>query len=171
MNRVLSVITPNGTALAEWAAQFGGAPGFVASNWLQEWGLDLSRFESDREARNTASYRPALDSPRGPRAIRETLQAIDELWTLCDPGGVGGFPYLDRHLLREVLVELFESGGDSRKHLGWQGEVRATRRANARRDQYWAFAWRDREGPELSRGCEKVSAPDRRKWNEGGGSC
>ena len=126
MNRVLSVITPNGTALAEWADHFGGAPGFVARNWLQEWGLDLSRFESDKKARNTASYRPALDARRGPRGFSETLRAIDELWTLCDPGGVGGFPYLDRHLLREVLVELFGIGGDSRRTMA--GRQRYARR-------------------------------------------
>lgn len=111
-DRLLGVIRPEGIPLADWIAQFGGSAQFVTENWLRKWGLDLRRLRSDREARNLASYRPACVSGAPPAGVEKTLAAVDELWTLCDPRGGGGFPYLDRHLLRQVLVQLFELEGD-----------------------------------------------------------
>ncbi|MYE84917.1 MAG: hypothetical protein F4X31_01550 [Gammaproteobacteria bacterium] len=111
-DRLLGIIRPSGIALAEWIEQFGGSAQFVTSNWLEKWGLDLRRLESDRDARNLASYRPASLSGAPPAGVEQTIAAVDELWTLCEPGGGGGFPLMDRHLLRQVLVQLFERQGD-----------------------------------------------------------
>lgn len=113
MDRVLGIVSPAGIPLAEWVGQFGGAAGFVARNWLDTWGLDLARLEADREARNESSYRPASLTGAGPRDIGKTIDALDELWTLCNPRGGGGFPVMDEHLLREVVTQLFEAGGGS----------------------------------------------------------
>ena len=111
-DRLLGVIRPGGIPLAEWIAQFGGSAQFVTQNWLRKWGLDLRRLRSDRDARNLASYRPASVSGATPAGVEKTIAAVDELWTLCDPRGGGGFPFMDRHLLRQVLVQLFELQGD-----------------------------------------------------------
>ena len=111
-NRLLGVIRPGGRPLKEWIEQFGGSAQFVTVNWLGKWGLDLQRLGSDRDARNLASYRPASVSGASPAGVEQTLAAVNELWTLCEPGVGGGFPCLDRHLLRQVLVQLFERGSD-----------------------------------------------------------
>ena len=111
-DRLLGVIQPGGIPLTQWIEQFGGSTRFVTRNWLRKWGLDLRRLRSDRDARNLASYRPASVSGAPPAGVEQTIAAVDELWTLCDPGGGRGFPFMDRHLLRQVLVQLFERRGD-----------------------------------------------------------
>ncbi|WP_446830481.1 hypothetical protein [Candidatus Foliamicus sp.] len=113
--RLMGIIRPDGIPLAQWIGQFGGSAQFITHSWLEQWGLDLERLKSDRKARNQASYRPAIVSGSPPADVEQTIFAVDELWTLCDPGGSGGFPVMDRHLLRRVLVLLFELKGDGLK--------------------------------------------------------
>ncbi len=100
---VLQSIKPGGLSLSEWLDQFGAGSQFVATEWLHQWGLDLSRLADDREARNVASYRPTAFTTPGSRAIDDTMKGILEFWRMCDPGADGGFPVLDRHLLRRSL--------------------------------------------------------------------
>ncbi len=119
-DRLLGVIRPCGIPLRDWIEQFGGSARFVTRNWLSKWGLDLRRLRSDRDARNLASYRPTSVSGAQPAGIEQTIAAVGELWTLCDPGGGGGFPFMDRHLLRQVLVQLFERRGGG---LGVPGKM------------------------------------------------
>ena len=101
---LFQVIRPGGLPLREWLDQFSVGSNFIASEWLRQWGLDLSRLTRDREARNLASYRPTTFTSPGPRPIGDTLEAIQQFWEICEPGAVGGFPVLDRHLLRRSLA-------------------------------------------------------------------
>ena len=96
-------IQPGGLPLWDWLNQFSVGSRFVAAEWLCQWGLDLSRLADDRDARNLASYRPTAFTTPGPRPIRDTMKGILQLWEVCDPGASGGFPVLDRHLLRRGL--------------------------------------------------------------------
>ena len=75
----------------------------MATAWLRQWGLDLSRLTNDRYARNIASYRPTTFTSPGPRSISDTMKTILRLWEMCGPGANGGFPVLDRYLLRHGL--------------------------------------------------------------------
>ena len=102
------VIKPGGILLQDWLDQFSAGSGFIASEWLQRWGLDLSRLTKDRDARNLASYRPTAFTSPGPRPIGDTMEAILRFWEICEPGAVGGFPILDRHLLRRSLALISE---------------------------------------------------------------
>ena len=111
-DRLLAVIRPGGIPLREWIRQFNGSGQFVTSNWLEKWGLDLERLRSDRDARNLASYRPASLNGAPPAGIEKTIGAVDRLWTMCEPGGVGSFGLLDLHLVRQALVQIVERGGD-----------------------------------------------------------
>lgn len=105
---VVRSITPNEIPLSDWLSQFSLGGRFL-STLLQEWGLDLSRLASDRSARNVASYQPTAFSGSGPRAVDDTIRGILQFWEVCEPGPSGGFPILDRHLLRRSL------------ELGWHG--------------------------------------------------
>ena len=106
---VLKVIRPGGLPLQDWLEQFSGGAGFIASAWLRQWGLDLSRFADDREARNLASYRPTAFISSGPESIGETVNFILKFWEICDPETNGGFPILDKNLLRISLELIFKS--------------------------------------------------------------
>ena len=97
-------IKPGGIYLREWLEQFSAGPNVIATEWLQQWGLDLSRLTADRKARNLVSYRPTAFISSGPRPIGDTMEAIQQFWEICEPGAMGGFPILDRYLLRRSLA-------------------------------------------------------------------
>ena len=100
---ILKLIKPGGVRLSEWLRQFSAGSKFLASHWLKQWGLDLSRLVADRDARNMASYRPTGFTTPGPRSISSIMENILQIWEVCDPGAIGGFPILDCHLLRSSL--------------------------------------------------------------------
>ena len=107
-NAVLGAIKPGGLPLADWLRQISSGTRSLATNWLLQWGLDLSRLAADRTARNVASYRPTAFTTPGPRPISDALEGILQFWKFCDPGASGGFPVLDCHLLRGSLRLLSE---------------------------------------------------------------
>ena len=101
---LFQVIRPGGLPLQDWLDQFSSGHSFIASEWLQQWGLDLSRLTKDRDARNLASYRPTVFTSPSPQSIGNTMEAILRFWEICEPGAFGGFPVLDLHLLRRSLA-------------------------------------------------------------------
>ena len=107
-NAVLRVVKPGGIPLEDWFGQFSASADFVATDWLRQWGLDLSRLAYDRAARNFVSYRPTSFTSSGPKTINETMDSILRFWRICDPEATGGFPVLDRHLLRISLELIFK---------------------------------------------------------------
>ena len=109
INLIFQAIKPGGHNLQDWIDGFGGNAGFLASAWLKQWGLDLSRLSEDRIARNIASYRPTAFTSSGPRSIEKTLYSVMQFWKICDPESNGGFPIMDRHLLRRSLEMLFKN--------------------------------------------------------------
>ena len=107
-NAVLTSITPSVVPLSHWLSQFSIGATFLGT-LLHQWGLDLKRLADDRESRNTASYRPTAFTSPAPRSITDTMNTVLQFWEVCDPESLGGFPVLDRHLLRRSLA------------LGWKG--------------------------------------------------
>jgi len=105
------VIRPGGILLRDWLDHFAAGYNFIAAECLQQWGLDLSRFRIDRDARNLASYRPTAFTSPGPRRIGDTLNSIIRFWEIFEPGQAGGFPVLDRHLLRRSLSLVTDRDG------------------------------------------------------------
>jgi len=106
------IVEPGGIPLADWLNRFsaGASLRFVlAERWLLKWGLDLSRFAEDRDARNLSSYRPtAFAIPRA-LSVKETLKFAREFWMLYEPSESVRFGMLDRHLLRHALDLAFNS--------------------------------------------------------------
>lgn len=103
------VIVVGGIPIESWVSQFQGGATYFYQKWLEEWGLDLKQFKENRESRNLASYRPTAFTSPGPRPISHVLESIAAIWSMLEPGPGGGFPVLDRFLLREVLVYLYRS--------------------------------------------------------------
>ena len=116
---VFRSIRPGGLPLSDWLDQFPAGTNFVPTGWLRQWGLDLSRLTDDRTARNIASYRPTAFTSPGPRSISDTMKTILQLWQMCNPGANGGFPVLDRYLLRRSLklVSSVQGGRSSSEEL------------------------------------------------------
>ena len=123
---VLLSIKPGHVPLSEWLNQLNIGSNFLGSGWLREWGIDLSRLAADRNARNHASYRPTAFTTPGPRSISKTMKGVLQLWEVCDPEANGGFPILDRYLLRRSL------------ELVWQG--RRTTKARKSYEQHLELA-------------------------------
>ena len=111
-DRFSKAIRPAGIPLQQWIDAFGGAAGYQTGDWLKRWGLDLSKLSEDRDARNQASYRPTAFTSPGPRTVEMAVKSVAMLWQLCSPGSRGEFSTLDRHLLREILSELFKAKRD-----------------------------------------------------------
>lgn len=111
VSAVLESISPGNVPLADWLKQFSIGGMFLATDWLTSWGLDLARLADDRSARNAASYRPNAFTSPGPRPVSDTIEGILRFWEVCDPESNGGFPVLDRYLLRRCIS------------LGWQGSA------------------------------------------------
>ena len=105
---VLRIIKPSESVLGEWLDRSSLGVKFITSKWLRQWGLDLSRLAQDRIARNFVSYRPTAFTSSGPRQIGEIMDSVSQFWRICDPEAGGGFPVLDRHLLRISLGLVFE---------------------------------------------------------------
>lgn len=105
---VLRIIKPSESVLGEWLDRSSSGVRFITSKWLRQWGLDLSRLAQDRIARNLVSYRPTAFTSSGPRQIGEIMDSVSQFWRICDPEAGGGFPVLDRHLLRISLGLVFE---------------------------------------------------------------
>lgn len=113
------VIAPYGLTLSGWTSPVGSAPVIRLSgqHWLKEWGMDLSNFEDDRNARNTASYRPVgLELPKFGKA-EEATSFVRSLWTAMRPEGALGFGQLDKFLFRD-LVERIVIGRHGMAALG-----------------------------------------------------
>ena len=105
---LLRVIMVQGITLDEWLDQFRSTGvQAIAADWLSSWGLDLHRMTQDRDARNTASYRPTALETSGPRPIVEVMQSITGMWRIFEPSGSAAFRDLDRHLLRRSLESVF----------------------------------------------------------------
>lgn len=100
-------IFPYGATLQEWLDSFGLTSANwaeVFQSWLIEWGIDIRRFNDDRDKRNESSYRPRWMAVNRVRLKAErAVTVMQELWTPCEPSGTHPFVELDRHLLRMAL--------------------------------------------------------------------
>ena len=115
IDAVLLTIKPGGVPLLDWINQFSRGGNSVATQWLQQWGFDLSEMIKDKNARNLASYRPTAFTTPGPRPIGNTMEGILQLWEVCEPSADGGFPVLDRYLLRNCLKQIFPRSSGTKK--------------------------------------------------------
>ena len=77
-----------------------GAP--LTMKVVEEWGFDLRQVADEHESRNISSYCAHAFNPAASR-LDTRLKLILDIWSCLDPDGQGGFPLLDRCLLRKFL--------------------------------------------------------------------
>lgn len=137
---VLFSIKPGRVPLSEWLNQLNIGSKFLGSGWLREWGVDLSRLAEDRNARNHASYRPTAFTTPGPRCISKTMKGVLQLWEVCDPGANGGFPILDRYLLRRSLELVWQGRRTTKAERSYEQQLELALAGITPTDQ---FDWRN----------------------------
>ena len=115
ISSILSVIKPFGVSLDDWTTQFNSSTKYLATSWLKQWGFDLKMFDSDRTARNQASYRPSSLTFKNTAQAHDSLKVILQFWEMCSPDVKGGFQGLDLNLLRFLLSDINRQTMGSRK--------------------------------------------------------
>jgi hypothetical protein len=108
---LLAVIQPGGQPLDTWfgGSTMGSAFTPVGERLLEDWGYDL-RMDTDRDARNVASYRPsAIERRQNPTpTVAERYKFLRAVWEAFEPG-TAPFHKLDQHLLRISLERMFKA--------------------------------------------------------------
>lgn len=79
---------------------------------IESWGVDLKLAVDDRDSRNVSSYAVHALNPTNSN-LSDRLKLVREIWLCLEPDGQGGFPDLDRHLLRKFLKILMTGQGSS----------------------------------------------------------
>lgn len=99
-----------GRDMGDWIIAFQGTstPSLVGADWVENWGIDLSAFSSDKKTRNEVSYGVDFDHSKichTPKTIEPWLR---ELWLTSEPGGAP-FELLDRYLVRSTLEGIYNT--------------------------------------------------------------
>lgn len=106
---ILGLIKVGGKSVEEWlqasSTYVGGlALSLPASDWLNNWSIDLSTIGKDHTARNEASYQPNnFVSILTSIPFEDSVKQIIEMWKACEPFADGSFGVLDVHILRETM--------------------------------------------------------------------
>ncbi len=112
---LFDVIKPGGIPLKDWLEQLSAGTRFITSEWLSQWGLDLALWKQDRKARNVVSYNPSAFNTPGPLPVNDTMENVSRFWEICNPEAVGGFPVLDRYLLRLCMSMVIRKTNESKQ--------------------------------------------------------
>jgi hypothetical protein len=101
-----AIVTPFGVPLDQWVTALPGNASWnpVGQWWFSAWGVDLSLFGQDRDARNESSYRPTTLTQRTSLPVTDAATFVRDLWELFEPSSATEpFLTLDLHLLRRSL--------------------------------------------------------------------
>ena len=74
----------------------------LMSDVIAAWGVDLRRPAEDHDSRNISSYAAHAFNP-ATSDLSTRLELVRQIWLGFEPDGRGGFPTLDRHLLRRFF--------------------------------------------------------------------
>lgn len=102
-----------GLSLAEWVQEFsveiiyGTSLRAISQSWVKQWGIDLSNFEGDKNARNEVSYRTSFDFNSQKTNPQKTHEAIKEFWSVTDPTNKT-FEKIDRYLIGSTLEGIYK---------------------------------------------------------------
>ena len=74
----------------------------LVSRIIENWGVDLKHSAEEHGSRNVSSY-CAHAFNLAPSQVSSRLELVQSIWRSLEPDGRGGFPSLDRHLLRKLM--------------------------------------------------------------------
>ncbi|MBD8625252.1 hypothetical protein [Pseudomonas sp. CFBP 13727] len=99
-----------GHSMADWIMVFQGTstPSLIGADWVENWGIDLSAFSSDRATRNEVSYGVDFDHSKACHTPRTIEPWLRELWLTSEPGAAS-FELLDRYLVRSTLEGIYNT--------------------------------------------------------------
>ena len=94
----------------------------LISETMATWGVDLKRGTDEHKRRNISSYAAQAFNPASSN-IPTRLELIHDVWLCLEPDGRGGFPSLDRHLLRRFLELMQEAQAKATdRRVVWRDE-------------------------------------------------
>lgn len=102
---LFKLIKVNNQSLGDWIDATGTSSksryvSTIINDWLKKWSIDL-HLNEDQSVRNVMSYRPHFTAEHV--NIEDMLLKLSEMWKLLEPVSSGGFPLLDRYLLRLAI--------------------------------------------------------------------
>lgn len=102
---IYQFVRPFGKPLAEWLRRFGVEPAAKArvAAWLAAWGIDIRRFENDRDVRNFSSYEATRILGVDTRSSLGAAKTLLDFWGHFEPAPGAPFEFLDKFLLRAIL--------------------------------------------------------------------
>ena len=109
---ISEIIQPRNKPLNEWLDSFVDSDqGYkiIAIDMTKSWGLDLQRFESDRDRRNVSSYRPNRIITPKLQIFNENIKYLCDFWDLFGSSENFKFEKLDIFLLRKYIHTLFSN--------------------------------------------------------------
>jgi hypothetical protein len=99
-----------GVTLNDWITSFQATAtlNISGAEWVEKWGLDLSRLTTDRKTRNEVSYGVCFDH-KLPRQTPSMLEPwLREIWLASEPSA-SPFSALDQYLIRSTLEGIFNT--------------------------------------------------------------
>lgn len=118
--------------LNDWITAFQSTAtlNISGAEWVEKWGLDLSRLTTDRKTRNEVSYGVCFDHklPRqSPSMIEPWLR---EIWLASEPSA-SPFSGLDQYLIRSTLEGIFNTKFKNPSDTAAQSKKALTQRIEA----------------------------------------
>lgn len=110
--RLETLIQPDGILLKDWIDAFSNGISISSAScscFLSYCGMDIGKYENDREARNKYSYSPCDIESYRERDRGEICALIKLIWGLFEPDAVGRFPKIDKFVLWFLLRGLKKS--------------------------------------------------------------
>lgn len=148
-NLITKILKPNDIGLDIWMQNYGVTSlNSLTSKLFKNLGIDLKLLADDRDIRNRVSYRPSAIHINQSASYKENYNFIIKLWKLLEPSFAGGFPQIDRLLLKQTINLLADSNIQQKSPLNLFKLLKSTIGDKTLRREYYKF-FRNKDTNEL----------------------
>lgn len=146
---ITKILKPNDIGLDIWMQNYGVTSlNSLTSKLFKNLGIDLKLLADDRDIRNRVSYRPAALHLNHSVSYKENYNFVIKLWKLLEPSFAGGFPQIDRLLLKQTINLLADSNIQQKSPLNLFKLLKSTIGEKTLRKEYYKF-FRNKDTNEL----------------------
>lgn len=139
-NLITKILKPNNIGLDIWMQNYGVTSlNSLTSKLFKNLGIDLKLLADDRDIRNRVSYRPTAIHLNSSTSYKENYDFIIKLWKLLEPSCTGGFPQIDRLLLKQTIDLLADSNIQQKSPLNLSTLLKKTIDDQALQNEYYEF--------------------------------